>query len=405
MGNIKNRPLYFLISFGHCGIDWIHSLFDSHPQILITPAFSFYKSWKVLDAHKISSTLEMHSLWMNYFLKHPDMLSKENRLFGNEEQYNFFSERLKDNLDNYGLLRRNVFIAIHDSYSQTINSDWQPKIIIAEEHINLPLETILLDFPDSKIIFIVRDPRAAINGYMKLFSKKFTDLPDYFDHYFNMAYEQWFLAWNVYTKIKDEKNKYIVIQNETMSLNTKDEMKAVARILRIEFDDILTKMTFSNGSEWCLDSAYADRKGTLPENQAVKSFLDPIAIKNRWSNDLPANDLIMIENFFFQFMKEFNYSTKTKISSLNKIKSYLNYIKPRRSHNRFNIIPPTNAEFERTKKRLTTQRPIALIFFKLLPPLLMRLFIYVDSAFTRFIILFFPSNRWKRYDNSKCYDA
>jgi hypothetical protein len=405
MGNITNKQLYFLISFGHCGIDWIHSLFDSHPQILITPAFNFYKSWKVLNAHKITSTFEMHSLWMNYFLNNPDMFSKETRLFANEEQYDIFSKSLKDNLDNYGLLRINVFNAIHDSYSQTINPDWQPKIIIAEEHINLPLETILLDFPDSKIIFIVRDPRAAINGYMKLFSKKYADLPDYFDHYFNLAYEQWFLAWDVYSKIKNEKDKYIIIQNETMSLNTKDEMKSVARKLGIEFDDILTKMTFSNGSEWTLDSAYADRKGNLPENQTVKSFLDPIAIKNRWSNDLPANDLIMIENFFHQFIEEFKYPNYTKISSINKIKSYLNYIKPRRSYNRINMMPPNHDEFERTKKRLTAQRPFALILFKLLSPLFMRLFIYIDSVITRFSILFFPSNRWNRYDNSKCYDV
>ena len=28
-------------SFGHAGIDWVHSLLDNHDEILIMPAFSF----------------------------------------------------------------------------------------------------------------------------------------------------------------------------------------------------------------------------------------------------------------------------------------------------------------------------------------------------------------------------
>ena len=35
---IEKKPIYFLNTFGHCGIDWLHSLLDSHNQILIMPA-------------------------------------------------------------------------------------------------------------------------------------------------------------------------------------------------------------------------------------------------------------------------------------------------------------------------------------------------------------------------------
>lgn len=29
---IRDLPICFLVTFGHCGIDYMHSLLDSHPQ-------------------------------------------------------------------------------------------------------------------------------------------------------------------------------------------------------------------------------------------------------------------------------------------------------------------------------------------------------------------------------------
>ena len=46
---IEKKPIYFLNTFGHCGIDWLHSLLDSHNQILIMPALSFYRCWQILN--------------------------------------------------------------------------------------------------------------------------------------------------------------------------------------------------------------------------------------------------------------------------------------------------------------------------------------------------------------------
>jgi len=63
---LRQLPLIFLMSFGHCGIDWLHSLLDSHPQILIMPAFSFYRSWKISRAYKARGAKEMVSYWQKY---------------------------------------------------------------------------------------------------------------------------------------------------------------------------------------------------------------------------------------------------------------------------------------------------------------------------------------------------
>ena len=46
-----------LSSFGHAGVDWIHSLLDSHKDILIMPAFSFFRT-----LHKIEKVNQLYSL-------------------------------------------------------------------------------------------------------------------------------------------------------------------------------------------------------------------------------------------------------------------------------------------------------------------------------------------------------
>ena len=41
---ISDLPVVMIGSFGHAGIDWIHSLLDNHKEILIMPAFSFFRT-------------------------------------------------------------------------------------------------------------------------------------------------------------------------------------------------------------------------------------------------------------------------------------------------------------------------------------------------------------------------
>ena len=55
------------MSFGHCGIDWLHSLLDNNREILIIPELSFYRYWKILCCDKVKNKKEIVSLWMHHF--------------------------------------------------------------------------------------------------------------------------------------------------------------------------------------------------------------------------------------------------------------------------------------------------------------------------------------------------
>ena len=51
---INSLPVFMLSSFGHAGIDWTHSLLDSHKDIIIMPAFSFFRTlYKIEKINKI----------------------------------------------------------------------------------------------------------------------------------------------------------------------------------------------------------------------------------------------------------------------------------------------------------------------------------------------------------------
>ena len=62
--NLKKLKIYILTAHSHNGLDWIHSLFDSHKEILIMPGFSFMRTITIYkidlinyDNSKIAKTL------------------------------------------------------------------------------------------------------------------------------------------------------------------------------------------------------------------------------------------------------------------------------------------------------------------------------------------------------------
>ena len=81
---LRDSKVTFLMTFGHCGIDWMHSLIDSHEQVLLMPALSFYRCWKMLDAQSASNINEMFDIWNSYITKHigPGSLNIQKQLLG-----------------------------------------------------------------------------------------------------------------------------------------------------------------------------------------------------------------------------------------------------------------------------------------------------------------------------------
>jgi hypothetical protein len=51
--DLAKLPILVLSTFGHCGIDWFGNLLDSHKEILMIPALSYFRRLEFLKEKKI----------------------------------------------------------------------------------------------------------------------------------------------------------------------------------------------------------------------------------------------------------------------------------------------------------------------------------------------------------------
>ena len=52
---IQKLPIVVISTFGHCASDWLGNLLDSHKEILIAPALSFFRKLEEIKRnHKIN---------------------------------------------------------------------------------------------------------------------------------------------------------------------------------------------------------------------------------------------------------------------------------------------------------------------------------------------------------------
>ena len=197
---LKNLPVTFLMTFGHCGIDWMQSLLNSHKQILITPALSFYRCWKILDADTATNVNEMFNIWNKYITKYigPDSHNEQKKFLHTDQEMELFFSEFRKHLESDGINKISVFWAIHESYAlaKGIQID-SIKSIVVHEHLPWPFQEIFLDFDNANFLIMMRDPRAAIAGLFKGRVSDFGYLPDFA---FNIILESWLQGVEIYNK-------------------------------------------------------------------------------------------------------------------------------------------------------------------------------------------------------------
>jgi len=371
------------------------------------PEFSFYRSWKLLNADSAKTEEAMHLIWMNYFTSE-GMQSKESKQFYNSEETERFSIKLFDKLVDNGIGRKETLCSIIESFAWAKNIDLnQINTVIEHEHVSFPYKEIFQDFFKPNILMIYRDPRASIAGFYKGIDKKYGKWSDVYEYFINMSIEEWMNSCDIYRMYKHQlKNRLYLVRNEQLSQNTKEEMKKVANWLKIDYNDSLIKSTYPSGIEWIPDSCYLSKEEYNNIEKfpgTVDNFFDPAKVIQRWLTVLKdKRDIIMIEFLFSDFMKEFGYERITPNTFFMKLKGLYYYILPHRGSMRFNYYSANRNEIERAKKRLLLLgKKKSLIVYNILPVSVLSLVINFKAIIDHLVIYFMPRNRWKRYDNPK----
>ena len=385
------------MSFGHCGIDWLHSLLDYNPEILILPELSFYRHWKVLGCDGVGSEGRIFSLWMHHF-NSSNRQSSDVKMFSSEDESTRFSELFLIEIKKNGIGRKEIFKSIHIAYANVKKIKFTDiKVIIAHEHVSYPFKHAIEDFDQSKILMIIRDPRASLAGFFRGITKKVGHLPDYHEYYYNMSIEEWLNGrdiWKYNSNWLGQRLK--IIQNENMVNDLKSEMKDLAKWLEIKFTEGLLKRTYHDGKTAFVDSSYLKKSSSLEKN-----YFKPENIRKRWLKELSdQREILMIETLFRDIMKSFGYKLIVKPSLFNCIKGIYYFLLPHRGPRYLMYYRPDEDEIKRTLNRLIiSYKNLQAYILKHMPKGMQSAYIWLLSVINHIRIYFFPGNRWKRYDH------
>ena len=125
--DITKLPVVMLGSFGHAGIDWVHSLLDSHPEILIMPAFSFFRTLeRIKRGNKLdinnSKNIEIAKTFSNTFFYDKSYQLKRRQFIISEIQKKKFESYLLKYLESSTEMnvKKKIFFGNSSSFRWTL---------------------------------------------------------------------------------------------------------------------------------------------------------------------------------------------------------------------------------------------------------------------------------------------
>ena len=323
--NIKNIPVAVISTFGHCGIDWLHSLIDSHKQVLIIPSLSFFRKLDWLKRRKnlylnddANIKIILENLSNLIFKGKATKKSQRHIILKKNQSVHVFKKHILNFLNDKKNLNfeKNFFLAIHYAYAKINKINLKNiKVIVSHEHVPWNCEKYEKYF-NAKYILMMRDPRASIAGCIKAYSDN-EEIPMsyYMDHQLSFL----FSAQNFYKKMKKKRN-VLILKNETMHKNLKKEMKKLSSWLGIKFSKSLLQSTL-NGKKWIGESVYLS-KGDL-KKPYPKNYYLPKNVEKRWKSILNDEQILMIEAASENIMKENKYEFNNNLNSINRLSGYI----------------------------------------------------------------------------------
>ncbi len=323
MKNIKTIPIFAIGTFGHCGIDWLHSLIDSHKEVLITPPLSFFRKIDILKKKKIYLDNYLSSQIIAKIISEELFQKSENKsynLLKKNQSKSTFKKYIINflNVEKNFSIEKRLFLAIHYAFAKInkINLN-KIKIIVAHEHAPWNCYKYQKYF-NSKFIFIIRDPRASIAGSMRVF-KRYPNIPINFQIDMNLLF---FISAQKFFK-KMTKKKILVLRNEDMHKNLSAEMRKLSKWFGIRFSKSLLRSSFL-GSKWIGESGYLSK--TDLTKPYPKDYYKKTNIEKRWRSFLDKNTILVIETIFEKIMIQNKYQFDNKLNIASKLSAYLSLL-------------------------------------------------------------------------------
>ena len=291
----------FLITLGRAGSSYFMSLFDSHPQVLLIPAvvkvYHLYHLTKHLPVNKTLEYLTKKTL-SNLFQK------KKTKEDGDFENYDISIEIFRYEFTNIWNSvpnnAKNFLYSLHYSYALSTGQNLnEKKMLFVHLHTFGEIPQYLRDYPTSKWIFLVRNPKT---GFYSNFVKygKFLGGRLGYDHAWLTPLLQWKSSKSTLILEGLGKDRFLQIKIEDLTMDLSGAMKNIVSKLSIDYASSLLCPTLGG----------APYVSTSPSNEKVKGAYRGI-MKKTYSEELSKYDILFLETFLKDEFQRFGYNMET----------------------------------------------------------------------------------------------
>jgi hypothetical protein len=315
----------FVIGPGKSGTTLMISLLDNHPDLSVIPLeIKFYHGFNTLRRNSSYDHLNQFFMFNTKISLldpqsnlEPDVMNEGYVDFSNVDFHKFreaMNEKVKDNKETsyQQSLLPSYIKDLHQAYAKSLNRKGVQGFALKEGCHGLPyIDKMRKDFTDAKFIVMVRDPRDIFYSYRSIaaFRQK-GNLHASFGSHINLFhflfgdYGTSILSYMEYFNTTKNDDSVIFVRYEDLVENVDKEMYKVSKFLGINFSKTMLEPT-NAGTFWGGNSSSGSKLDKVVKSQ-----------KNKWSNVLSREEVILLEFFLSDYFKKNDYPKTHKNISI-----------------------------------------------------------------------------------------
>jgi len=314
LNKIKQLNICFLITSGRSGSIFLHSLLDSHPEILTFPIlFDSYAFW--LENHNLNDRdlfIEKLIKSTNFSLLFERKKTKESGDFSASSiDIESFKIHLLNFIPETPQKPDDFFYCIYLAYALSRNINLEKITIIVEHSHFYPYRVSQKRelFPHSLFLHIIRNPKDSFYSYYKRYIQLNNGaiLPEHWLYILESC------VYGINDILKyDSESFYKTILLENLHTSPQNEMKKLAEFLKVSIGPSLFESTLDGVPYIANSGVHQNTSGFSPE-----------IIKSKYHSEFSTNDISFIESITQHVMRLKNYQFESEqLMSINSLIKY-----------------------------------------------------------------------------------
>jgi hypothetical protein len=285
---MEKNKFHFIVGIGRSGTTLLMSMLNAHPAIQATPEINFFNFFNAEWGSKTQFKEKDLERVMQYVLRYKNNFSG----FGFDFDY-----LKKQNVKSFSELYKQFYSSF------TYGGEKKDSHFFFDKN---PINSLYLDkiislFPDSKFVFIIRDPRA---GYLSRKQKKnFRSTNIYFNAYRWLLYNKEVLK---YASLYPD--KFFILKYEDLVSNVEGEMRRMAAFFEFDYKEAMLNF-HENVAKNSFDKVASAEKNKERAHTKYSDLSKPVNTDrmDAWQKDLSPQEIYIIDAITSELASEFGY--------------------------------------------------------------------------------------------------